>query len=97
MITIFYLFILSFLSLLLPAGDENPGSSNTRPNVLFIAVDDLRPELGCYGKSYISSPNIDRLATEGCLFTNHFVQVPTCLAVQHAYRHVAPGAGAVEQ
>jgi len=50
---------------------------------LFIAIDDLRPELGCYGKDYIHSPNIDKLASEGVVFTNHFVQVPTCGASRH--------------
>lgn len=49
-----------------------------RFNVLFIAVDDLRPELGCYGVSYAPSPNIDRFARGAVRFTNHFVQVPTC-------------------
>jgi len=55
-----------------------------RPNVLFIAIDDLRPELGCYGNDYIKSPNIDRLASQGYLFKNHFVSVPTCGASRHA-------------
>ena len=36
-----------------------------QPNVLSICVDDLRPELGCYGKEYISSPNIDQKPLEG--------------------------------
>lgn len=49
-----------------------------RPNVVFIAVDDLRPDLGCYGNSVVYSPNIDQLASEGVLFENHFVNVPTC-------------------
>jgi arylsulfatase A-like enzyme len=49
-----------------------------KPNILFIAVDDLRPELGCYGNQVIHSPHIDKLAAEGSVFTNHFVQVPTC-------------------
>lgn len=47
-----------------------------RPNILFICVDDLRRELGCYG-SVVKTPNIDRLASEGSLFFNHYVQVPT--------------------
>ena len=47
-----------------------------KPNVLFICVDDLRRELGCYG-SVVKTPNIDRLAGEGSLFFNHYVQVPT--------------------
>ena len=53
-------------------------------NVLFIAVDDLRPELGCYGVDYAPSPNIDRLARRGMVFRNHFVQVPTCGASRYA-------------
>lgn len=55
-----------------------------RPNVLLICVDDLRPELACYGKDYIQSPNIDRLAGEGVLFQRHFVQAPTCGASRFA-------------
>ena len=49
-----------------------------QPNILFIAVDDLRPELGSYGNMVIHTPNIDKLADEGSVFMNHFVQVPTC-------------------
>ncbi|MEM7479127.1 MAG: sulfatase [Planctomycetota bacterium] len=52
--------------------------SQTRPNVLFIAVDDLRPELNCYGAEHIHSPNIDRLAGQGILFENAYCMVPTC-------------------
>ncbi len=51
---------------------------NKKSNILFIAVDDLRPELGCYGNDIIKSPNIDKLASKGLVFTNHFTQVPTC-------------------
>ncbi|MCA9031503.1 MAG: sulfatase [Planctomycetaceae bacterium] len=53
-------------------------SAADRPNVLFIAVDDLRPELGCYGAEHIQSPNIDRLASSGVLFEQAFCMVPTC-------------------
>lgn len=48
------------------------------PNVLFIAVDDLRPELACYNQEHISSPNIDRLAASGVLFERAYCMVPTC-------------------
>jgi len=41
-------------------------------------VDDLRTELGCYGQQEIISPNIDRLAEEGILFTNAYCNVPVC-------------------
>lgn len=54
------------------------GVQNSRPNVLFIAVDDLRPELGCYGKSRILSPQIDRLAKQSVRFDRAYCMVPTC-------------------
>lgn len=57
--------------------------SPVKPNVLFIAIDDLRNELGAYG-SRVKSPNMDALAAEGTLFTHHYVQVPTCGASRHA-------------
>ena len=49
-----------------------------KPNVLFIAVDDLRPELGCYGKTHIKSPNIDRLANSGMVFNRAYANYPVC-------------------
>jgi len=63
---------------------KNKKYSNQSPNVLMIFVDDLRPELGCYGNKIIKSPNIDKLASEGVTFINHFVQVPTCGASRYS-------------
>ncbi len=48
------------------------------PNVLLIVVDDLRPELGCYGKP-VQSTHIDRLAREGTLFERAYVQCALCM------------------
>lgn len=47
-------------------------------NILFIAVDDLRPELNSFGARHIHSPNIDGLAQNGRIFLNHFVNAPSC-------------------
>ena len=49
-----------------------------QPNVLFIAVDDLRPQLNCYGKTFMHTPNIDKLADRGVLFEHAYCMVPTC-------------------
>lgn len=49
-----------------------------RYNVLFIAIDDLRPELGCYGVSRVKTPNIDALAAQGTLFNRAYCQQAVC-------------------
>jgi len=55
-----------------------------KPNILFISVDDLRPELPSFGKDYIHAPNIEKLFTQGRLFKRHYVQAPTCGASRFA-------------
>ena len=59
-------------------GNAAAPAGPSRPNILFIAVDDLRPELGCYGRDYIKSPNIDRLARRGMVFNRAYCQQAVC-------------------
>ncbi|AJR04470.1 sulfatase [Siansivirga zeaxanthinifaciens] len=49
-----------------------------KPNILFIAVDDLRPELNFYGANHIKSPNLDKLAGESLIFERAYCNVPVC-------------------
>ena len=51
---------------------------NDKLNVLFIVVDDLRTQLGCYGMSWVISPNIDALAEHGLLFESAYCQQAVC-------------------
>ncbi|MEZ6057031.1 MAG: sulfatase [Planctomycetaceae bacterium] len=53
-------------------------ASTRRPNVLFIAVDDLACTLGCYGDLVAKTPNIDRLAASGVCFQQAYNQLPLC-------------------
>jgi arylsulfatase A-like enzyme len=67
------------ISLSLAFPDPAVANAPAEPlNVLFIAVDDLRPDLGAYGNPVVHTPNLDRLAAEGLLFTRAYCMVAIC-------------------
>ena len=73
--------ILSLMMMFLSSCSSNENKSEeakTIPNILFIPVDDLRPELGAYGDEFIITPNIDRLAEQGLTFTRAYCQQAVC-------------------
>ncbi len=63
--------------IILSIGDQAKGQQ-VKKNVLFIAVDDLKPTLGCYGDKSVISPNIDALARRGTVFLNNYCQQAVC-------------------
>ena len=70
------LFVLTLFVLSIVA--RSPSNQRQLKNVLFIAIDDLRPELGAYGSNVIRSPNIDKLASQSIVFERAYCQVPVC-------------------
>jgi N-acetylglucosamine-6-sulfatase len=79
-------FLLVLLTLVVTACDRQGDSpapdaatADTRPNILFVLVDDLRwDELGAAGHPYVETPNIDRVAHEGAFFQRAFTTTPLC-------------------
>lgn len=74
------LILTSFFGMLFFVSCQNQSSneSQIRPNILFIPVDDLRPDIGAYGDTVVITPNIDRLAKEGVIFTRTYCQQAVC-------------------
>jgi iduronate 2-sulfatase len=68
----------SFLMFLVTLRASGFAPAAEKPNVLFVAVDDLRCELGCYGVQEVRSPNIDRLAESGVAFSRAYCQQAVC-------------------
>jgi len=64
--------------ILLLAGIAGLALAKQKPNILFIAVDDLKPMLGCYGDPDVLTPNIDKLAKRGTVFLNNACQQTIC-------------------
>jgi iduronate 2-sulfatase len=56
----------------------------TKPNVLFVAVDDLKPTIGCYGDKLAKTPNIDRIAKTGTLFERAYCMQAVCSPSRNA-------------
>jgi len=79
-LNILILFVIVYLSHLNDVLGQQKAFHNkkSRPNVLFLFVDDLRTDLGVYGNAVIHTPNLDSLAENGFLFINQYANVPTC-------------------
>lgn len=67
------------------AAPEAAELEGERPNVLLICIDDLRPELGCYGAEHVRSPALDAFAASALRFDRHYVQFPTCGASRYSF------------
>ena len=65
------------LSSCFPSSDRISGDGN-RPNILFIAVDDLKPTIGCYDDPMAITPNMDRIAAGGITFMHNYCQQAVC-------------------
>lgn len=61
----------------LPAGKPTPQATG-KPNILLVILEDWGPYLGCYGVKEVATPNLDQLASEGCLFKNCYSMGPVC-------------------
>lgn len=68
-----YLFVALF-ALVLSSCEEK----QELPNILWITSEDNSPFLGCYGDSFATTPNLDKLATEGFLYTHAYANAPVC-------------------
>lgn len=56
-----------------------------KPNILWLVAEDMGPALGCYGQKEVSTPNLDRLASEGTRYTRAYTTAPVCSASRSAF------------
>jgi arylsulfatase A-like enzyme len=74
-----YLLLVVSMAMASCTGKQASRSDDRKPNIIYILADDLGyGELGCYGQELIETPNIDLLAQEGMLFTDHYSGAPVC-------------------
>lgn len=78
-IPVYWPLLIVFIALLGCNNSEKKEEKATvKPNILFISIDDLRPNIGVYGDSVAITPNMDQLASEGMTFRNAYCQVAVC-------------------
>jgi len=65
-----------------PVAEVNPKAS--RPNIVYLIMEDISPALGCYGQPLVRTPRVDRLASQGIRFSHAFCTAPVCSASRSA-------------
>jgi iduronate 2-sulfatase len=70
--------LVAALIILVGVSSDAVAAAPSHPNVLFIAIDDLRTDLGVLGVAHAKTPQLDGFAATARVFTQHYVQVPTC-------------------
>ena len=71
-------FLRSLILLCLALGGFSQAVETTRPNIVWILVDDMSPNFSCDGETTIRTPNVDALAAQGTRFSRAFVTAPIC-------------------
>jgi N-acetylgalactosamine-6-sulfatase len=78
--------LLGIVSAILSAGGLVAADQPARPNIIFILADDLGwGDLSCYGNTFLRTPNLDRLAQGGTLFTHFYVNGSVCSPSRSAF------------
>lgn len=80
------LFIFLAAVLAIASAPQAAAGPAARPNIIFILADDLGwGDLSCYGNTFLQTPNLDRLAKQGALFTNFYVNGSVCSPTRSAF------------
>ncbi|MCA9146979.1 MAG: arylsulfatase, partial [Planctomycetales bacterium] len=70
---------LAVVAMVIPTQTVTAVETTPRPNIIYILADDLGyGDLGCYGQKTLATPNLDRMATEGMRFTQHYAGSTVC-------------------
>ena len=77
--------IIAIIILLLFACDAGDKQREEKPNFIFIIIDDQNQDLACFGKNHVKTPNIDKLASQGVIFPNAYVQQAVCAASRASF------------
>lgn len=76
---IFFIITSVFLLFACKSPNKDKVVEKTKPNIIYILADDLGyGDLGCYGQAKIETPNLDKMASEGMLFTQHYSGSTVC-------------------
>ena len=73
-----YILLHVVISILLFQGCSTGIENDDLPNILWLVSEDNSPYLGCYGDEFAVTPNLDKLASKGVIYTNAFANTPVC-------------------